>query len=279
MKPICRLALTLASAWFIVTTMMSSASAAETSRTQTYVPTEIEFVAQRPHSDPFHEITLDVNFTDPTGRVFKVPAFWAGGTRWKVRYASPSLGTHRWQSVCNDLNDTGLHGVTGVVEITPYSGDNALFKHGPVRVADDRRHFAYSDDTPFFWLADTWWMGLSHRLHWPDEFARLATDRKAKGFNVVQIVAGLYPDMYPFDQRGANEAGFPWEKDYACIRPEYFDMADRRLCHLNEQGITPCIVGAWGYYMPWMGLEKMKLHWRYLIARYGAWPVIWCAAG
>jgi uncharacterized protein DUF4038/collagenase-like protein with putative collagen-binding domain len=28
-----------------------------------------------------------------------------------------------------------------------------------------------------------------------------------------------------------------------------------------------------------MGVEKMKAHWRYLIARYGAWPVIWCAAG
>ena len=44
-------------------------------------------------------------------------------------------------------------------------------------------------------------------------------------------------------------------------------------------GITPCIVGAWGYFMPWMGVEKVKAHWRYLIARYGAWPVVWCAAG
>ena len=28
-----------------------------------------------------------------------------------------------------------------------------------------------------------------------------------------------------------------------------------------------------------MGEEMMKAHWRYLIARYGAWPVVWCAAG
>ena len=148
-----------------------------------------------------------------------------------------------------------------------------------MRVAADQRHFEHADGTPFFWLGDTWWMGLSHRLHWPDEFQRLAADRKAKGFNVVQIVAGLYPDMHPFDPRGANEAGFPWEKDYARMRPEYFDAADQRLRHLTEQGMTPCIVGAWGYYLPWMGPEKMKAHWRYLIARYGAWPVVWCAAG
>jgi hypothetical protein len=28
-----------------------------------------------------------------------------------------------------------------------------------------------------------------------------------------------------------------------------------------------------------MGLEKMKRHWRHLVARYGAYPVIWCLAG
>ena len=161
----------------------------------------------------------------------------------------------------------------------PYTGDNPLFKHGPVRVAADKRHFEYADGTPFFWLGDTWWMGLSHRLHWPEDFKQLAADRKQKGFNVVQIVAGLYPDMPPFDPRGANEAGFPWEKDYTRIRPEYFDAADRRLRYLVDQGISPCLVGAWGYFMPWMGVAKVKAHWRYLIARYGAWPMVWCAAG
>ena len=69
------------------------------------------------------------------------------------------------------------------------------------------------------------------------------------------------------------------DNQFSHIRPEYFDAADQRLGCLVEQGFTPCIVGAWGYFMPWMGVEKMKAHWRYLIARYGAWPVVWCAAG
>ena len=42
-------------------------------------------------------------------------------------------------------------------------------------------------------------------------------------------------DMHAFDPRGANEAGFPWETNYARIRPEYFDAADQRLRHLIEQ--------------------------------------------
>lgn len=248
-------------------------------RAEANVPIELTFTAQKPHADPFNSVTLDVRFTGLTGDLRTVPAFWAGGNQWKARYASRELGAHRWTAVCNDSADLGLHSVSGAIEVTPYRGDNPLYVHGPIRVAADKRHFEHADGTPFFWLGDTWWMGLSHRLHWPDEFQRLAADRKGKGFNVIQIVAGLYPDMHPFDPRGANETGFPWEKEYAAIRPEYFDASDTRLRYLVEQGITPCIVGAWGYFAPMMGVEKMKAHWRYLIARYGAWPVVWCAAG
>jgi hypothetical protein len=100
-----------------------------------------------------------------------------------------------------------------------------------------------------------------------------------KGFSVVQIVAGLYPDMPQFDARGANEAGFPWATDYARINPAYFDMADLRIQHLVDRGIAPCIVGCWGYYLPILGMARIKQHWRYLIARWGAHPAIWCLAG
>lgn len=247
--------------------------------TEANVPVELTFTAQRQHADPFHDVTLDLVFVDPKGVTRKVPAFWAGNNLWKARYAAAEIGTHRWQSECSDGQDNGLQGQQGEVEITPYRGDNPLFQHGPIRVAADRRHLEHADGTPFFWLGDTWWMGLCLRLRWPDEFQQLAANRKELGFNVVQLVAGLYPDQPAFDPRGANEAGFPWEHDYARIRPEYFDAADRRLRHLVDEGIVPCIVGAWGYYMPWMGEVRLKLHWRYLIARYGAWPVVWCAAG
>ena len=253
--------------------------AAEPARTSANVPVEIPFTAQAEHADPFNKTFLDVTFRSPSGREAKVPAFWAGGKTWKVRYASGEVGEHRFRSACNLDADAGLHAVEGVVTVAPYTGDNPLFKHGPIRVADDRRHMAHADGTPFFWLGDTWWMGLAHRLHFPDEFGRLAADRKAKGFNVVQIVAGLYPDMPPFDPRGANEAGFPWEAEYARIRPGYFDAADKRLQHLVDQGITPCLVGAWGYFLPYMGVERAEQHWRYLIARYGAYPIAWCVAG
>ena len=240
---------------------------------------ERSFEASSLHPNPFNDLTVDVIFTDPHGDKFRVPAFWAGGKVWKVRYSSPLPGDHSYRSECSDKSDAGLNGIEGRVHIDPYQGDNPLYLHGPIQVAPDKRHFQHTDGTPFLWLGDTWWMGLCKRLHWPEEFHELTEDRKAKGFNVIQIVAGLYPDQGAFDERSANESGFAWEKDYSHIRPEYFDLADQRISYLVSQGIVPCIVGSWGYHLPWLGIDKMKQHMRYLSARYGAMPVIWCVAG
>ncbi len=256
----------------------SAAQAAE-QRVEANRMVEFAFTSEKVYNDPFNEVEIVGIFRTPQGRELRVPAFWAGGQVWKLRYASANAGLHTFRTECSDKHNSMLQGATGQVEVVPYQGDNRLYRHGPIGVAADHRHFAHADGTPFFWLGDTWWMGLCRRLHWPEDFRALAAERKQKGFNVVQIVAGLYPDMPAFDPRGANEAGFPWEKDYARIRPEYFDQADHRLQYLADEGFVPCIVGAWGYHLPWLGTERMKKHWRYLVARYGALPVVWCAAG
>ncbi len=241
--------------------------------------TEWIFVSTKQYSDPFNQIDLDAIFRDAQGREQRVPAFWAGGQEWRLRYAADAPGPYSYETVCSDQSNADLHGRRGTLDVSPYAGGSPLLSHGPVRVAQDHRHLEHADGTPFFWLADTWWMGLTKRLRWPADFGRLTADRAAKGFTVVQIVAGLYPDMPQFDPRGANEGGFPWTQDYARINPAYFDMADLRIQHMVDRGIAPCIVGCWGYYLPILGLPRMKQHWRYLIARWGAHPAIWCLAG
>jgi hypothetical protein len=241
--------------------------------------TEWSYASGKAYGDPFNEVQLDVLFTDPDGDEQLVPAFWAGEQNWSVRYASPKVGRHEYRTVCSDAANDDLHGREGVLEVSPYEGENPLLRHGPIKVAEDRRHFEHADGAPFLWLGDTWWMGLCKRLRWPDDFRTLMADRVAKGFSVIQIVAGLYPDMPYLDERGANEAGFPWEEGYTGINPAYYDMADLRIAALVDAGLMPCILACWGYFMMWMGVERMKQHWRYLVARYGAYPVVWCLAG
>ncbi|MCK5801238.1 MAG: DUF4038 domain-containing protein [Lentisphaeria bacterium] len=240
---------------------------------------EFSLTADRSYDEPFHTIELDVIFTEPSGWERRVPAFWSGDNVWRVRYASPILGRHRFRSVASETGDAGLHGVEGELGIHPYVGKNPLYRHGPLQVSANRRHFEHADGTPFFWLGDTWWLGLCERLEFPGEFQELTADRTGKGFSVIQLVAGLFPDMAAFDERGRNEAGFPWTTDFASIEPAFFDQADLRMNFLVRNGLAPCVLGCWGYYLKWLGIEKMKEHWRYLVARWGALPVIWCLAG
>ena len=228
---------------------------------------------------PFDEVSLDVIVIKPDGEEQIIPTYWAGDGVWRVRYAPELPGRYELRTVCSDTANADLHDVSDVLEVAPYEGNDPLKVHGPIQVSSDRRHFCHQDGTPFFWLGDTWWMGFTRRLRWPEEFQRLTEDRVRKGFSVIQIVAGLYPDMPAYDERGFNEAGHPWEPEYAAIRPAYFDMADLRIQWLVQQGLVPCIVGCWGYHLPWLGIDKIKQHWRYLVARWGAYPVIWCLAG
>ena len=234
---------------------------------------EISFVAQATYADPYNEVDVDVTVTGPAGAPLVVPAFWAGGNAWSVRIANVGPGTYSFAASSNHAEDAGLHGVHATIKV-----EAAEAIHRRLRVSADKRYFECADGTPFFWLGDTWWMGLSSRLSL-DDFKELASDRVSKGFNVVQIVMGPYPDMDAFDPRGANGAGHPFTADFASINPAYYDEADSKIAVLLESNLTPCMVGMWGYYLPRLGVEKVQRYWRYLIARYGAYPVVWCAAG
>ena len=244
------------------------------------VPTEWSLIAAQVYDDAFNDVEVDVVVTDPDGQEHTVPAFWAGAQTWRVRFASPTPGRYSWRSVCSVPEDAGLHGREGAFEVGPYEGHNPLFQRGPLRVAATDRSLEHADDTPFFWLADTWWFGLTARLAWPGSFQRLTADRVDKGFTVVQCIAGLFPDIEAFDGQSALEGGHQaWERDWARINPRYFDLADRRIEWLVLSGLTPCILACWGWYIHFLGVERMKRHWRYLVARYGAYPVVWTLCG
>jgi len=240
---------------------------------------EVCFQSTAAYADPYNQVDVDVIITAPDGGQRCVPAFWAGKREWKARLTGAETGDYRWETRANPESDDGLHGCSGQFTIDKYTGDNPLLRHGRLRVADSRRHFEHADGTPFFWTGDTWWMALTTRMDWPEGFQELTADRVAKGFNVIQIVAGPLPDMDWGDPRGNSTAGLPFSEDLQQVRPEYFDTADPKIAHLVEAGLSPCIVGMWGYYLMRIGVAGVKRFWRYLIARYGAYPVTWCIAG
>ncbi len=234
------------------------------------VPAEITFRAPESLSDSAG--SPRVIFTAPDGSRKAVPSFYGGNGIWKARYSSALTGCHTYKA------GSGSDAAHGTLEVAAYEGENPLYRHGAVCRRKDDLYLSHGDGTPFFWLGDTWWMGLTKRLDM-NGFRTLTADRAEKGFSVVQIVAGLYPDMLPFDERGANNAGFPWDEKFTRINPAYFDEADEKIIHLCENGIVPCIVGSWGFFMKFAGKDALRRHWENIIARWAAYPVVWCLAG
>ncbi len=243
---------------------------------------ETSFTSGVKYNNAFAEVEVDVVFKQGE-KQWKVPVFWAGDRMWTVRFAPPFQGKYTWHVECSDKANSGLNGKEQTLSVRAYSGDNPLLKHGFIGVAGDKPYFRHTDGTPFLWLADTWWKCLCKRMTWKG-FQDLTADRKKKGFNVVQIVCGPYPDENFFAPSLENEGGQPYlAKDMSVVNPRYFDYADRRFRHLIDAGIVPAIVGAWGRgdcnSMQQFGAANIKRHWRYLIARYSAYPVMWILAG
>ena len=242
---------------------------------------ETSFASSKNYDNPFTELEVDVLFSKGK-QEWKVPAFWDGGKTWKVRFAPPEKGDYIYHAVASDKSNKGLNTGKETLTVTAYTGDNPLYKRGKLQVTEDKRYFEFADGTPFFWLGDTWWKGLCKRISF-EGFQELTADRKKKGFTVIQMVLGTYPDELGLLKPGwENEGGMPYlKKDFSEVNPEYFKYADRRLKHLIDNGITPAIVGGWGRAVGLnaVGIEGYKRHYRNLVARYSAYPVIWILGG
>jgi hypothetical protein len=235
--------------------------------------------SKKPYADPFNDVDVDVIFSKD-GQSWRVPTFWRGGNKWTVRFAPPTPGEYAYHLESTDRNNPDLNGHEGRTTITAYTGANSLLRRGMLRVSQNKRFFEHADGTPFYWLGDTWWTGMSDRLNW-EGFQTLTADRKKKGFTVVQIVAGLVPpeEQAPTDPGYCNEGGCVWDPQFKQINPKFFDYADRRVQHLVDSEIAPAIVGAWGPILKQISVAHMEKHWRYVIARYGAYPVFWVVGG
>jgi hypothetical protein len=242
----------------------------------------------RHYADPYNDVDLDFLVTAPDGIRFALPAYVVRDGLWACNFAGSQLGEYTLETRCSVSDDLKLHGQKFAVRVTAYTGANPLYRRGRLRAAADKHHLEHSDGTPFLWIGDTWWMALSDRID-DSGFARLVKDRADKGFSLIQIIAGPYPEMFgegpdfaqydAWDPRGRSAQGFPFEKDFARVNAAYYNAATARIEKIIDGGLVPCIVGMWGFYLPHIGVEKVKRFWRNLVARYAAYPVVWCIAG
>jgi len=238
---------------------------------------EISLFSRENYGNPYRDVVVSAVFTGPDGVEITREAFWCGGNGWKVRFAPTAAGKWSWRTVCSNPRDSGLHARTGDLICVEHAGCNPIYLHGFLRIANDRRHFAYNDGTPFFWLGDTHWQmpdtemvnECNHPEHagrtcaFGGQFQHLLSDRSQKCFNVYQT----YPSA---------TAGHWWTAKYTLVDPRRFnEVFDLQMNRLASEGFV--IALGVGHFNSSLSIPQEDLcRWaRYLVARYGAHPVVW----
>src|SRR5271167_2254071 len=98
-------------------------------------PTEWSYTSGKQYADPFNQVDVDAVITLPSGQQERTPAFWAGGSEWRIRYAAPAPGLYKIRSVCSDTTNRDLHDRASVLNVQPYRSERPL----PTRRAQSRR--------------------------------------------------------------------------------------------------------------------------------------------
>ncbi len=249
---------------------------------------ELELATGHRYTDAekFQDVTLAATFAGPEGMNYRIPGFWDGGDIWRIRFAPPQAG--KWMYIV-DSSDSDLDAATndGVFLAEPVTeaqiASNPNWR-GFLRVSDNGRYLIYADGTPFFWLGDTIWRGNRASMAFapdpddagPDiaEFPNYVANRQAKEFTVIQIVAG-----HPNDPDIVNEGGPTYLDPYTVINPVNFQWLDKRIQYIVDQRLVPVITGQWYMSVADMPLADLQRYWKYLVARYQAYNVIWIVTG
>lgn len=126
-------------------------------------------------------------------------------------------------------------------------------------------------------LVDTWWYGLTSRM--PEStFRELAELRAEQGYNAIQMVAGIPPEVGPENSQGWSDVGTAWQLD-GSMNGDYLKHARKRITLLNELGLRVIVYGAWGHQIDWAGKAFMIEWWQTLVEHLDDLDVIYCLTG
>ena len=239
-------------------------------------------------TNPYVDVEAWAELVHTDGTRLVRPLFWAGGTTWGLRFASPRADG-RWTWTLDGPDAGRLSPAGGTFEVEAAADEHAhpALRHGFPRLAPQQRSLVHPDGRSWFMVVDTAWaMPWRARL---DEVETYARDRAAKGFTAVLLMS-VQPDMRATgpEARGVDEGfavGFRDLPDGHLNRlePAYFAEVDAIVDVLVAHGLTPVLQPVF-FGFGWKGLDvagpvvppaEYARYARYLVARYGAQPVVW----
>jgi hypothetical protein len=253
-----------------------------------YTVLEISLTAQGSYGNPYLLMPGDNNtpgfvvgeFSGPNGEKIAVDGFWDGGDSWRIRFAPISEGTWTYTTISSDL---GLDRHTGSFNCVTSSNK------GFARVNPSHpHHFMWEDGTPLYWASTSVMIahfdeagrdaqGNGWRID-DGTFQSFLDVRSMQGFNATHW--GYYGfNKKQFNERTQQNEGGPPFTDYNpdLLNPAYYQYGDQRVEALLNRGIIPEFTLGWPdqNIVGSIGHERLKRYWRYLIARYAAFNIVY----
>lgn len=146
-----------------------------------------------------------------------------------------------------------------------------------LKISANKRYFQTKDGKPFFWLGDTGW--LLFKKCKKEDAIKYLDDRKAKGFNVIQVM--LLHELNIIDAygdsalRNKNTATPNLARKY-----NYWDNVDFVIDEAAKRGIYMALVPVWGGNIKQVSVEQAKAYATFLANRYkNKTNIIWLNGG
>lgn len=248
-------------------------------------PHDFTFKAPLPPGENPFRVEFSATVSGPGGVRFTIPGFPDGEGTWKVRVAP---------------NVPGAWSLTTASTLPALSGRTAAFTcvantnprvHGALRVdPEHRRHFIFEDGTRFFLQSYEcdWLWALELGVPANGTTGRFLDQIASHGFNHVILNAYAHDTSWRRGTTGPDDFGPPkryaWEgtneePDHTRLNLAYWRHYDTVIAAMHERGIQAHILMkvlnkrvTW----PERGSREDDVYFRWLIARYGAYPnVIW----
>ncbi|MGO4771152.1 glycoside hydrolase family 140 protein [Flavobacterium sp. W22_SRS_FK3] len=135
--------------------------------------------------------------------------------------------------------------------LTAQSGFSQSQKLPKLKVSPNHHYFVTEDGKPFFWLGDTGWLEFSKLDR--EGVNKYFEDRKAKGFNVVQVMilhnlnaVNVYGDQALMNDNLADQITSPGNDPNNAPEYDYWDHIDYTLDVAQKNGIYLAMVPVWG---------------------------------
>lgn len=237
---------------------------------QNWTVTEFSLTSTRSYPNPFLDVEVTATFLGPQGQVITRPGYWDGGSTWRVRFAPTAVGTWRYFIESSDSHNLGLV-KAGVLKSVAYSGDKEIYQRGFLTTG--ATSLDYADGTPFFWLGDTHWF-FDRKEAWgavgeyESQFKAVVDKRVDQKFTVYQsVIFGDDARYWAEGQKGDT------------INPAYFSAElDRKMAYIAQSGLVNAFGVGFHSNIDDFEVGEQRLA-QYVVARYGAYPMVWMTAG